>query len=163
MTQHDDANPPVSDEVKGLQEELRKLRDIAARAQADLQNAKIRMEKEAVELRVFAMQGLIERLLPTIDNFQRSFEHLPEELTDHDWVKGLRATEQQMMADLKIVGLERIEALGKPIDPMLHEVVSTGQGSVDTVVTVLENGYALNGKIIRPAKVLVGNGEPTDN
>lgn len=147
---------PQGDDTNG--EEIAKLKDMAARAQADLQNAKMRMEKEAQEIRSFAMQGLIEKLLPTIDNFQRAFDHLPEELAGHDWVKGLQATEQQLMRDLESVGLKKIEAAGMPVDTQRHEVLQAAEGDADTVVQVLENGYELHGKVIRPAKVVVGNG-----
>lgn len=140
-------------------DELAKLKELAARAQADLQNAKARMHKEAQDIRSFAMQGLIEKLLPTISNFQRAFEHLPEDLSGNDWVKGLQATEQQLMADLQSVGLQKIDSLGQSVDPELHEVLQAAEGEKDTVVTVMEEGYTLNGKVIRPAKVVVGNGE----
>ena len=139
-------------------DELARLKDMAARAQADLQNAKARMEKEAQQIRAYAMQGLIERLLPTIDNFQRAFEHLPEDLKDNDWVKGLQATEQQLMSDLTAVGLKKMDSLNQSVDPERHEVLQTGEGESDTVIQVLEEGYELNGKVIRPAKVVVGNG-----
>jgi molecular chaperone GrpE len=140
-------------------DELAKLKELAARAQADLQNAKARMEKEGQEIRSFAMQGLIEKLLPTISNFQRAFEHLPEELSDHDWIKGLYATEQQLMADLQSVGLQKIESMGQAVDPQIHEVLQAAEGEKDIIVQVLEEGYSLNGKTIRPAKVIVGSGE----
>lgn len=141
-----------------MDDELAKLKEMAARAQADLQNAKIRMEKEAQEIRSLAMLGLIEKLLPTIDNFQRAFDHLPEELQDNDWVKGLQATEQQLMSDLKSVGLTKMESLHQPIDTQRHEVLQAAEGEKDTVVQVLEEGYELNGRVIRPAKVIVGMG-----
>lgn len=154
----DQKDPPADDAAVTGDDELAKLKDMAARAQADLQNAKARMEKEAQDIRSFAMQGLLEKLLPTIDNFARAFDHLPEELQDHDWVKGLQATEQQLMADLASVGLTKIESLGQMVDPNLHEVLQTAEGEKDTVVQVLEEGYSLNGKVIRAAKVVVGNG-----
>ncbi|MAE68663.1 nucleotide exchange factor GrpE [bacterium] len=147
------------DPVQAQDDELAKIKELAARAQADLQNAKARMEKEAQEIRSFAMQGLIEKLLPTIDNFQRAFDHLPEDLADHDWVKGLQATEQQLVSDLASVGLKQIESLGQPVDPQKHEVLQADEGEKDIVVQVLDEGYELNGKVIRPAKVVVGNGE----
>lgn len=147
-------DPPQDDQT----DELAKLKDMAARAQADLQNAKARMEKEAQELRTFAVQGLIEKLLPTIDNFQRAFDHLPQELAGHDWIKGVQAMEQQLMRDLQSVGLQKMEVLGQTVDPQKHEVLQSAGGETDTVVQVLENGYELNGKVIRPAKVIVGNG-----
>ena len=147
------------DPPQAQDDELAKLKELAARAQADLQNAKARMDKEALEIRSFAMLGLIEKLLPTISNFQRAFDHLPEDLADHDWVKGLQATEQQLMADLQSVGPSQVASLGKPVDPQMHEVLQATEGEKDIVVSVLEEGYTLNGKVIRPAKVVVGNGE----
>ena len=150
----DQKDPPAAED-----DELAKLKELAARAQADLQNAKARMEKESQQIRSFAMQGLIEKLLPTISNFARAFDHLPEDLAGHDWVKGLQATEQQLMADLQSIGLQKIESLGQPVDPQMHEVLQAAEGEKDIIVSVLEEGYVLNGKVIQAAKVIVGNGE----
>ena len=163
------ANPPAddaaspqdaapSDEVLKLREELARMKDLAARAQADLQNARARMEKEGQEMRAFAVQALIERLLPTIDNFRRAFDHLPQDLKSHEWVKGLHATEQQLLRDLEAVGLKRISPLGQQVDANRHEVLQTAPGVPDTVVKVFEEGYELNGRVIKPAKVVVGDG-----
>jgi len=62
--------------------ECAKLKELAARAQADLQNAKDRMQREGEEIRKYALENTLLSLLPTIDNFQRAFDHLPEELAD---------------------------------------------------------------------------------
>lgn len=140
-------------------DELQKLKDMAARAQADLQNAKIRMEKEAQDIRTYAVLGLVERLLPTIDNFQRAFNHLPEDLKDHEWVKGLQAMEQQLITDLQAVGLRKMDSIDQQLDPQRHEVLQSAPGEKDMVTQVLEEGYEFNGKVIRPAKVVVGNGD----
>lgn len=148
--------PTTTTEDNG--DELARAKDMAARAQADLQNAKARMEKESQQIRMYAVEGLIGRLLPTIDNFRRSFAHLPQELKDNDWVKGLEATEKQLMSDLTAVGLTVMESLNQPVDPQKHEVLQAGEGEKDMVVQVLEDGYELNGKVIRPAKVIVGSG-----
>lgn len=157
MTQQDDAHP-ADDSKQNDSAEIDRLKDMAARAQADLQNAKARMEKEAQDIRMYAMQGLIEKILPTIDNFQRAFAHMPDALRDNEWVKGLMATEQQLVADLESVGLQKIESLGQRVNPEFHEVLQMTGGEKDTVVSVLEEGYTLNGKVIRPAKVTVGQG-----
>lgn len=162
MTQQDDSNPAddaiVDDVVVDDTSEIDRLKDMAARAQADLQNAKARMEKESQDIRMYAMQSMIEKLLPTVDNFQRAFDHLPEDLKDHDWVKGLQATEQKLMSDLESVGLQKLESMGNVIDPEKHEILQAAEGDKDIVVQVLEEGYSLNGKVIRPAKVVVGQG-----
>ena len=73
--------------------------ELAGRAQADLQNAKDRMQKEGEELRKFALENTLLLLLPTIDNFQRAFEHLPEDLEGNEWVGGVIAIEKDLMGN----------------------------------------------------------------
>ncbi|PIR53325.1 nucleotide exchange factor GrpE [Candidatus Peregrinibacteria bacterium CG10_big_fil_rev_8_21_14_0_10_49_10] len=141
-----------------MQAELERLKELAARAQADLQNAKGRMEKEAQAIRTYAVEGMLVRLLPTVDSFQRAFAHLPEELKGNDWVSGLQVMEQAFIRELGEVGLRRMESLGKPADPALHEVLQAGPGEKDVITKVFEEGYLLHDKVLRPAKVMVGDG-----
>jgi len=149
---------PQKKKSDGSDEELKKLKEMAARAQADLQNAKERMQKEGEDIRTFAQAGLVMKLLPTIDNFQRAFEHLPEDLEGNEWVQGLFAIEQGLVKELEGVGLSKIPSLGEVADPQKHEVLQVAEGDKDVIVQVLEEGYELNGKVLRPAKVVVGQG-----
>ncbi|MCK5016971.1 MAG: nucleotide exchange factor GrpE [Candidatus Peribacteraceae bacterium] len=142
-----------------LQEENDKLKELAARAQADLQNAKSRMEKEASASRIFAEENLLKGLLPTIDNFQRAFTHLPEDISSHDWVKGLQAVENAFLLELSSVGLKKMESLGQVVNPHIHDVLQEGEGEKGIITEVFEEGYLLHEKVLRPAKVMVGNGE----
>ncbi len=141
-----------------LSEELAKMTELAGRAQADLQNAKDRMQKEGEELRKYALENTLLLLLPTIDNFQRAFEHLPEDLKGNEWVEGVVAIEKDLVGKLNALGLEKIESLGEKVDPEKHEVLQTGNGEEEKVVEVFEEGYMFNGKTLRPAKVKVGDG-----
>ena len=134
------------------------LKELAARAQADLQNAKDRLERQAQDMRQFAVEGMIMDLLPTIDNFQRAFAHLPEDLAGHDWVKGVQAVEQELMKKVTEAGLAQIDAMGQKVDPELHEVLQTAPGAEGEIIEVYEEGYTLNGKVLRVAKVVVGSG-----
>ena len=143
---------------KKVEESPEGLKELAARAQADLQNAKERMEREAVEMRKFALESTIQRLLPTIDNFQRAFAHLPDDIAEHDWVKGVSAVEKDLMKMLEDAGLKKIDAIGQPVDPQRHEVLQAGPGEKDVIIEVFEDGYELSGKVLRPAKVKVGDG-----
>jgi molecular chaperone GrpE len=144
-------------EVK-MEQAPESLKELAARAQADLQNAKERMEREARDIRQFALEGTIRKLLPTIDNFKRAFAHLPEDLTQHDWVKGVQAVEQDLMKMLSEAGLQTMETIGKLVDPLAHEVLMAGPGQKDVIIQEFEAGYTLHGKVLRPAKVRVGDG-----
>lgn len=141
-----------------LQAELEKMKDLAARAQADLQNAKARVERDADELRKFAAEGMLRRILPTLDNFQRAFQHMPEDLKDNEWVKGVAAIEADLMKQVSDAGLRRMQSMGQVVDPQKHEVLSVGPGEADKVVEVFEEGYELHGKVLRPAKVKAGDG-----
>lgn len=139
-----------------LQAELQKFKELAARAQADLQNAKMRVERERSEVGAFATEEVLRRILPTLDNFRRAFVHLPSEFEGHEWVKGLRATEQEFFRQLEAVGLKRMSSADSLVDPSKHEVLMTGPGEAGKILEVFEEGYELNGKVLRPAKVRVG-------
>ena len=146
-------------QVAALQAELAKMKDLAGRAQADLQNAKGRIDREREEMGRFASESMMRRLLSTFDGFQRSLQHVPEELTSHEWVKGVMAIEQELMRQMEAVGLKRMQSLGTVVDPHRHEILNVGPGEEGKVVEVYEEGYELHGKVLRPAKVRAGNGE----
>lgn len=153
---HDPRITQLEKAIAELNEQVKKLTDLAARAQADLQNAKIRMGKDREELGAFASENIIRRILPVIDNFQRAFQHLPEDLKNHEWVKGVFAIEQELVKHMTEMGLKKIEALGKTVDASRHEVLMTGPGEEGKVIEIFEDGYELYGKVLRPAKVKVG-------
>ena len=168
--QSDDAAAPVQDpaqseriaalekELSDLKQQLSKLTDVAARAQADLQNAKVRMQKDGEDIRKYASESVIRKLLPIVDNFQRAFSHLPEDLSQNDWIKGVQAIEQDLLRHLSEMGLKKMDVLGHPVDTARHEVLIMGEGEEGKILQVFEDGYELHGKIIRPAKVKVGSG-----
>lgn len=163
MTMNDPATLPSDDrdlqaELDAALAEVARLKDLAGRAQADLQNAKQRLEKEAADLRAYASEGVIRRILPTLDNFQRAFASVPADIAGHEWVKGVTAIEQDLLKQVSELGLKRMESLGMPVDPAVHDVLSVGPGEEGKVVEVFEEGYMLNGKTIRPAKVKAGGG-----
>lgn len=156
MTQDDaqQTDPTVAE----LEAQLARLTDVAARAQADLQNAKARLEKDADEMRRFAAGAVLLKLLPVIDHFQRAFQQLPPDLKDNEWVKGVGAIEKDFLRQVADLGLTRFESLNQIADPARHEVLTVGPGKEGIVTEVFEDGYELNGKVIRPAKVKVGDG-----
>lgn len=154
----DDQTSGLLKKIDELEKQAAIFKDTAARAQAELQNAKIRMDKEAGELRKFASESALLRLLPTIDNFQRAFKHLPDDLKNHEWVKGVAAIEQDFIRQITDMGLRRMDAVGQPLDAAKHEVLMEGPGERGKVLEVFEDGYELHGRVIRPAKVKVGGG-----
>lgn len=145
--------------IADLAAQVKRLTDVAGRAQAELLNAKARLEKEGAEIRTYAAEVALLKLLPTIDNFQRALKHLPADIKDHQWVRGVVALEQNFLKQVTDMGLEKFESLGQVIDTSRHEVIMEGPGEKGKVAEVLEDGYELHGKVIRPAKVKVGSGE----
>lgn len=159
----DQSMPPTDDsplvaELEAAKAEALRLKDIAGRAQADLQNAKQRLEREAADLRAYAGEGVLRRILPTLDNFQRAFSAVPQDIAGHEWVKGLVSIEQDLLKQVSDMGLERMKSLGETVDPARHEVITVGPGADGSVTEVFEEGYTLNGKVIRPAKIRAGDG-----
>lgn len=144
--------------IDQLTQQVAKLTDMAGRAQAELQNAKLRMEREGTELKRFAGEAAIRKLLPAIDNFQRALKHLPAELATHEWCKGIVATQKEFMRLTADMGLQTFGAAGEALNPDRHEVLLSAPGAAGTVIEVLEDGYEFAGKVIRPAKVKAGAG-----
>lgn len=139
--------------------ELAEVRDRFLRSAADFENAKKRLAKERETFLKFALEGLVLELLPVLDNFERAVAHIEtsDEKTKpvHD---GFLLIQKQLFTALFEHGLKRVESIGKPFDPHLHEavehVISHDQPEGIVIEEVLP-GYQLNGKLIRPAKVKV--------
>ncbi len=151
----------LTDRVEELTQQMQSFKEAASRAQAELQNAKIRMERELSSTRQYATQHVLLSLLPIIDNFSRATKHLPESLTSNEWAKGMLGIFSQLQKALTDAGVASIPSLGESVDANLHEVILEGPGKKGVITDVFEEGYLLHGKILRPAKVKVGNGEST--
>lgn len=147
-----------------LREELEQAKMLAdnnmdgwKRARADYLNLKKENEKEKIELAQFANLSLIFELLPVADNFDRALQHIPEEAKKQEWVKGVLGIRQQLASIFQSLGLEQVKTDGA-FNPELHEAVShDAQDGVqsDTIIDVVEPGYTLHGRLVRPAKVKV--------
>ncbi len=131
------------------------------RAQADFVNYKRRCEQELTEMTQFANVALVLSLLPILDDFERAFNSSPVEMSrlDPGWVEGIRLVERKLRTTLERLGLSRIKTVDEPFDPRLHEAVRQVGGKEGIIIQEIEKGYKLHDKVLRPAKVMVGNGE----
>ena len=127
------------------------------RAKADFVNYKKDQEKYLEEFRKYANEDTIVKLLPTIDNFELAIKHLPENLEKTDWVKGMVCIKGQFDNFLKEVGVEEIKAVGEKFDPSLFESVGEKESDKEegTVITEVQKGYKMKGKVIRVGKVII--------
>jgi molecular chaperone GrpE len=129
------------------------------RAQADFINYKRRTEQEKEDIIQFANATLILDLLPSLDDLERALGSVPDELTSISWVDGIQLIWQKLQSILETQGLSEIKAVGEPFDPHLHEAVRQDSGEDGIVIADVQKGYRLRDKIIRPSKVVVGNGD----
>ena len=129
------------------------------RAQADFVNYKRRSEQEKEEISKFANSLLMVSLLSVLDDLERAFTSIPSHLARLTWVDGIRLIERKLQASLEAQGLSQIKTLGEPFDPKLHEAAMHSKGKEETVIEELQKGYKLHDRVLRPAMVVVGNGE----
>jgi molecular chaperone GrpE len=142
----------LADELETARRERDEYLDSMRRMKAELENSRKRQERERIRLVQLASERLMRELLPVLDNLERALE------VEGDIREGVEATREQLLAVLGQEGLAPVASDGESFDPAVHEAVM-GQPSEeheeDTVIMTLERGYVLNGKPIRPAKVVV--------
>lgn len=129
------------------------------RAQADFINYKRRVEQERQDFAAFANAGLMRAILPVLDDLERALKAIPPEYADSDWAEGVRAVERKFRSSLEAQGVKPILALGMAFDPNFHEAARQDRGPEGVVIGEYQKGYTLNGKLLRPASVVVGSGE----
>lgn len=140
-----------------LQVKIEELTQDLQRVHADFVNFRRRSDEERSQLREQVKIGVITQLLPLIDNIDRALAHVPKELEDNQWAKGVGQLAKQFAATLKDLGVEEIKAAGEPFDPHLHEAVSYEDGDGEEIVEAeLQKGYRLGDQVIRHSMVRVG-------
>jgi molecular chaperone GrpE len=155
-----------TDEKEALMQALAEEREKSAgylsswqRAQADFINYKRRVEQERQDFSRSANANLILSILPVIDDLDRALGNVPEELAGASWVDGIQLIAQKMKSILEAQGMEKIEAVGEMFDPNLHEALRQDRGQEGIILAEIETGYRLNERVLRPSRVVVGNGE----
>ncbi len=144
-----------------IKEELEKMTELAKRTMADLQNLKRRQEEERASIYKMANAELIKSLLPILDNLNRAIAHMPENPDEKTkkWLNGIEMCIGQFEKVFTDFGLSEINSLNTPFDPDIHEAVMQGPGKKDHVTEEFEKGYKIGDRVLRHAKVKVGNGE----
>ncbi|TXS91268.1 nucleotide exchange factor GrpE [Parahaliea maris] len=150
--------PTEEEQFAKLQEELTQLRDVALRAQADAQNIQRRAEMDVEKARKFALEGFAKELLPVVDNLERALVSGVEEPQSTALVEGVELTLKSLLDVLKRFKIEPVDPQGEPFDPQLHQAMSMVENpevEPNTVIAVMQKGYTLNERLVRPAMVMV--------
>lgn len=138
-------------------EEIRELREQLMRVQAEFENAGKRREREAEQLRKFLLESFVKEMLEIKDNLERVLEGLGD---DKDG-EGLGMVVDQLSRVLAQHGVEEICPQGEIFDPELHEAMSKVDDKLaaDTIINVVQKGYRLHERLLRPARVIISSGK----
>lgn len=133
------------------------LTEALQRERADAMNIQRRHEEQIASIKTLVKANLVRELLPALDNLERSLNHAPKDLANHDYVKGVLSVAKQFSKALENLGVQRIPTIGEVFDPRWHEAVGVeeGDGSVEVVCEELQPGYRLGNEVIRHARVKV--------
>lgn len=153
----DEQKSSAEDDLKKAEKKAADAEDRYMRLMAEFQNYKKRVAREKQDIRSFANEKIVTELLQVIDSFERALENDPSADAEA-YAKGMSLIYEQLKKALTDAGLEEIESLGEDFDPKLHNAVMTQESEEyesGKVVNVLQKGYKLNSKVIRPAMVAV--------
>ncbi len=144
--------------VDHLKDELDAAKDAALRAAAEAQNARRRAEQDVEKARKFALERFAGDLLPVVDNLRRALEAAAEAEGVDAISEGVDLTLRSLLDVLKKNGIETVDPAGEPFDPQLHQamtMIPNPELEPNTVMDVMQQGYTLNGRLLRPAMVVV--------
>ncbi|WP_336365841.1 nucleotide exchange factor GrpE [Marinobacter sp. C2H3] len=149
-------------EVDQLRAQVQELQDQALRAQAEMQNVRRRSEIDVEKAHKFALEKFVKELLPVADSLEKAVEAAQGHQDAGDVVasihEGVEMTLGLMMNSLKKFNVEQLNPVGEPFDPQQHEAMSmvpAPDAEPNSVVAVVQKGYLLNGRVVRPAMVVV--------
>lgn len=155
--------------VQKLQQENAELKDKLLRTLADMENLRRRTEKEVADAKIYGVASFARDMLTFADNVQRITANIPAELRENagtpaaTLVEGIELTQRDFLSRLTRHGVKKMEPQGVKFDPNRHEALfEVPDESVPngTVVQVIEDGYAIGDRVLRPAKVGVSRGGP---
>jgi molecular chaperone GrpE (heat shock protein) len=148
----------TGDELAGLRSKADEYYKNWQRATADFINYKRRVEQDRSENARLASAALIINLLPVYDDMDRATSNVDANLAGLNWVQGVVAIQRKFGSLLESMGVSEVAAEGEPFDPAHHEAVGRQPGEEGKVLHVVQKGYQLGDRVIRPAMVIVGDG-----
>jgi molecular chaperone GrpE len=161
----DEAGVTADDRLVALESELAEAKDRLLRALAETENTRRRAQREREDLQKYAITGFARELLSPVDNLRRALDSMSEaEIQDaklRGLLDGVAATERELLAALERHGVRRIDPKGEKFDHNFHQAIFEAENSdqpAGTVVEVLQPGYVLHDRLLRPAMVGVAKG-----
>ena len=148
------------DQLAQLEAEIEKYKDVALRAEAEMQNLRRRAERDVRNAHKFGAERLLQNLLPVLDSLEKAIEtsEAAGQEEDDPQLEGIKLCSKLFIDVLAKEGIEALDPQGEPFDPNLHEALSMIENpdlEPNSVMTVIQKGYRLNERLVRPAKVMV--------
>ncbi len=156
-----EAEAPAFDPVAALQAELAEAKAATLYAQADLQNVRRRLEKEAQDARAYAATNFARDILSVADNLARALDAIPQAMRDDETNKGLviglEATQRELLSVFERNGIKKITSVGEMLDPNKHQAMleMASDEAAGTIVQEMQAGYMIKDRLLRPAMVAV--------
>ncbi|WP_136680426.1 nucleotide exchange factor GrpE [Neptunomonas sp. XY-337] len=148
-------------ELAAAQDEVAQLKDQALRAAAELQNVRRRAEQDVEKAHKFGLEKFANEMLPIVDNLERAIESCGDEEATKAIREGVEMTLSMFLSGLAKFDIEQLDPQGEAFDPALHQAMSMVEApdaEPNTVVAVMQKGYSLSGRLMRPAMVMVAKG-----
>ena len=159
-----EAGDNETSEVEALQAQVQEFQEQMLRSQAEMQNVRRRAEIDVEKAHKFALEKFVKELLPVADSLEKAVESTEGHDESGELVasirEGVEMTLSLFMSSLKKFNVEQINPVGEPFDPQHHEAMSmVPDAEPNSVVAVVQKGYLLNGRVVRPAMVVVAKAE----
>lgn len=150
-------------EVAELREQLAEQKEQVLRAKAEMQNVRRRSELDVQKAHKFGTEKLIKELLPVVDSLEKAIESTRDDEVANEKVvtrirEGVDMTLNMLLTNLEKFNVKQINPVGEPFDPQLHEAMSmvpSQEAEPNSVIAVMQKGYTLNDRLVRPAMVMV--------
>tara|TARA_R110002074_G_scaffold60579_1_gene146814 strand:- start:74 stop:682 length:609 start_codon:yes stop_codon:yes gene_type:complete len=146
--------------IEALEDALAEAQQAVLYAQAETQNVRRRLEKDAQDARAYAATGFARDMLSVMDNMQRALEAIPAEVKDEEkWkglINGIEATGRELQSVFEKNGIKRVASVGLPLDPNQHQAmveIPTDEHEPGTIVQEMQAGYVIKDRLLRPAFV----------
>jgi len=136
--------------------EVEKYKDLILRSEAEMQNVRRRAEKDVANAHKFGLERFLQNILPIVDGLEKTLENAADK--DDPVIEGVELTFKLLMDVLEKASVKVIDPTGEPFDPNLHEAMSTVENpdmEPNSVFAVVQKGYVLNDRLVRPAMVMV--------
>ncbi|MGD9108933.1 MAG: nucleotide exchange factor GrpE [Gammaproteobacteria bacterium] len=154
----EEGDAELCEELLEVKTELKESHDKLLLAHAELENVRRRAQKDIASAHKYALEKFVKDLLPVLDNFDLALVEAQKVKASAAMIKGIELTQQSLLKVMENYGVKQINPLNEMFDPQYHEAmtaVTNPEVKSNTIIDVFQKGYVLNGRLVRPARVVV--------